>query len=148
MDQLQLLLRQAGTWDLGPFATVLASGQMSPWATQSKNRNKTLERTENSCMHARLGHVMDNKTQKGQKPQLPLLRSQEQKQDAAHAPCTRPHPRGLGRPPKPSLWRDPWTLPHIRNRLSPTSGVRKGTCYLFLLPPATAGTRIKPCLNS
>ena len=26
----QEAVRQAGTWDLGPFATVLASGQMSP----------------------------------------------------------------------------------------------------------------------
>ena len=29
-------LRQAGTWNLGPFATVLAPGQTSPQATEYK----------------------------------------------------------------------------------------------------------------
>ena len=44
-------------------------------------------------MHGQLGQIMDNKIQKDQKAQLPLLKSLEQKQGTAHAPCTHHHQR-------------------------------------------------------
>ena len=33
---MKMVLRQAGTWDLGPSAAVLAPGQMSPGAAEFK----------------------------------------------------------------------------------------------------------------
>ena len=40
----KLILRQAGTWDLGPFTAVLAPGQTSPQAAEHK-----LQGTKNSA---------------------------------------------------------------------------------------------------
>lgn len=34
---MKMVLRQAGTWDLGPFAAVLEPGQMSPGAAEYKD---------------------------------------------------------------------------------------------------------------
>ena len=51
-------------------------------------------------MHVQLWQILDNKIQRDQKTQLPLLKSQEQKrggeqkQGTAHAPCTQHHQRG------------------------------------------------------
>ena len=97
-----LKLKQAGTWDLGPFAAVLAPGQTSPQATDAK----TLWGTKNNCVHVQLGQILDKKLQKDQKAQLPLLNSWERKQGTAHAPCTQHH-RRVGRPPK-SQWSLAW----------------------------------------
>ena len=41
--------------------------------------------TRNSCMNVQLGQILEKKIQKGQKTQLPLLKSWEQKQGTAHA---------------------------------------------------------------
>ena len=45
-------------------------------------------------MHVQLGQILDNKIQKDQKAQPPILKSREQKQGTAHAPCTQHHQRG------------------------------------------------------
>lgn len=59
----------------------------------------------------RLGQVTDSKIQvKIGKTQLPLLKTQEQKQGPACAPCT-PHQQRVCRPPKPPLQPAPWTHP-------------------------------------
>ena len=81
-------MRQAGTWNLGPFAAMLAPGQ----------NTKKLQGTKNNCVHVQLGQIMDKKIQKDQKSQLPLLKSGEQKQGTAHAPCTQHHRRGKQTP--------------------------------------------------
>ena len=44
LKEEKLILSQAGTWDLGPFAAVLAPGQTSPQAAEYK-----LEGTKNSA---------------------------------------------------------------------------------------------------
>ena len=49
---------------------------------------------------------------------------------SGHTPTLTPY-KEQARPPTPA----------------PTSPVTKGTCYLFLLPFAAAGSPIKPCLN-
>ena len=100
-------------------------------------------------MHVQLGQIMDNKIQKDQKN--PTATSEElgaktgcqgQNQGTAHAPCTQHHQRVVGKPPKSSLWPDPWTHPYchpIRKQLAPPHlppwGASKGNCYLFLRPP-------------
>jgi len=61
--------------------------------------------------------------------------------------------RGAGEPPKPHFWPDPWMPlppPHARNKLTtphPGEQVSKGTCCLFSVPDAAAGTVIKTCLK-
>ena len=40
-----IAVRQAGTWDLGPYTGVLAPGQMSPPATKYKGNYKRLKIT-------------------------------------------------------------------------------------------------------
>ena len=44
--------------------------------------------TRNNHMHVQLGQILEKKIQKGQKTQLLLLKSQEQKLDTAHASYT------------------------------------------------------------
>ena len=44
--------------------------------------------TRNNRMHVPLGQILEKKIQKGQKTQLPLLKSREQKQDTVHASST------------------------------------------------------------
>ena len=56
-------------WDLGPFATVLAPGQMSPRATKYKDAIKGLKQNKTK-LHTRVVGV---------NTQLPLLKGQEQK---------------------------------------------------------------------
>ena len=64
-------------WDLGPFAAVLAPGQMSP---QAQNIKK-LKETKNNCVYGQLDQfwTKDTKRQIAQ-----LLKSQEQKQGIMH----------------------------------------------------------------
>ena len=70
-------------------------------------------------MHAQLGHILENKIQKDQKAQLPLLKSQEQKQgirSKSRVLCM-PHAvnstKGVGRPPKPPLQPNALTRPYL-----------------------------------
>ena len=104
-----------------------------------------------------LGQITDNKIQKDQKTQLLLLKSQEQKQCVGresrvlHMPPAHNTTKGVGRPPKPTLQPNPRhtpTLTPYKEPARPPGGASKGTCYLFLLPPAAAGAPIKPCLIS
>ena len=64
---------------------------------------------------------------------------QEQKQGTAHAPCTQHH-KEVGKTLKPLSCLTPGhtpTLTPYKEPAHPVSGVSQGTCYLFLLPPAT-----------
>ena len=80
-------------------------------------------------MHVQLGQIMDNKVQKDQKSQLPLLRIRAQKQGVRsksrvlRMPAALNTTKGVGRPPKLPLRPDPWThplpSPHIRNQFTP-----------------------------
>ena len=59
-----VLLKQAGTWDLGPSAVVAAKfplRQTSPRATKYK---ETVCGIKNDCIHAQLGQIMRKKIQK------------------------------------------------------------------------------------
>ena len=84
-------IRQAGTWD--PLLQCL---HLDKPLLQQQNTKK-LQGTKNNCLCVQLGQIMD-KIQKDQKKkektQLPLLKSREQKQGTAHAPCTQHHQRG------------------------------------------------------
>ena len=65
-------LRQAGTWDLEPFAVELAPGQTSPQITKYK---ETTSDSKYLCDCA-VGAISGQKIQKDQKLQLPILKSQ------------------------------------------------------------------------
>ena len=84
-----------------------------------------------------LGEILDNKIQKDQKPQLSLLRSREQKQGTARAPCTF---KGVGNPPKPAP--QPHPIEGTSSSLSVFSGSKQGN-LLFSLPPAAVGAPVK-----
>ena len=101
-------------------------------------------------MHAQLGQIMDNKTQKDQKN--PTATSEEPGAKAGY--CTCPlltaqlkgwvnhlsYPSGLT--PGPTLTLTPYEEPACL-----CQGTSKETRYFFPLPSPAAGTPIKPCLN-
>ena len=91
-----LLLGRLGTWD-----PLLQCYNAYTWKNFSSNKiliqrdEKRLKIT--ACRQ--LGEIIDNKIQKEQKSQLPLLRSWKQKEclgsfGSTHAPCTHHHQRG------------------------------------------------------
>ena len=136
-------MRQAGTWDLGPFSVVLQCLHLDITLFQQQSTKK-LHGTKNNCVHVQLGQIQDQRNkQTNKKNQFPLLKSLEQrlgvrsKSRVLHTPH---HLRG-GQNTAPTL------IPH-KDQAHPTQGVNnKGTCYLFLLPTAAAGVPRKPCLN-
>ena len=77
-------------WDL-TLCSVLVPGQMSSWATKYKEK---FHGTKSSCLHAQLGQIVDKKDTKRPKTQLPLLKSQEQKQGTTHPLCIQQHQGG------------------------------------------------------
>ena len=144
-----LLLRQAGTWD-----PLLQSLHLDKHLHQQQNTKK-LWVTENNCVHMQLGQIKDNKIQKDQKPSCHFWRagSKNRVLGAKAGNCACPLHTTL-----PNGWAD-----HLSHSAGPTPGpaptltpckepprpprrMSRGTCYLFSLPPAAAGTPIKPCL--
>ena len=79
-------MRQAGTWDLGPLAAVLATGQMSPGGEQNTKECKTLHTWA-------VWAIMNNKIQKGHKPTATSKVPGEKAGDCAWSLNTAP-PRG------------------------------------------------------
>ena len=66
-------------WDrLGPFATVLQCLHLDKPLLEQQNTKK-LHATKNNCVHTQLGQILDQKIQKDQKTQLPLLKNREEK---------------------------------------------------------------------
>ena len=110
------------------------------------------------CSWGKLWATIYKETKKN--PQLPLLKSREQKQGVGSKsrvlgmPSAHTTTKGVGRSPKPPLrptLDTPLPSPHIRNQLacplSPSERASKGNCYLFSLPPTAIGAPVKPCLN-
>ena len=113
-------MRQAGTWDLEPFAAVLAPGQMSP-SNKIQRNYKGLKIT--ACMYS-WGKLWTKRP----KIQLPFLKIWEQKQGTVHAPCTQHHLRGgqtTSATPLPQPLDTPLPSPPIRNQLAPSRWVSK-----------------------
>ena len=75
------------------------------------------------------GKFWTKDTKRPKKAQLPVLKSWEQKQGTAHAPCTQHH-KGVGKPPQPPLRPDSWIHPW---------GASKQWKLLFVLAPACCG---------
>ena len=75
-------LRQ--TWDLGPYAAVLAHGIL---LLQQQNTKK-LYGTKNNCVHAQLGWILDKGYKETQKPNHHIWKSLEKKQPTTvHSPA-------------------------------------------------------------
>ena len=85
-----------------------------------------------------------DKIQKDQNTQLPLLKSQKQKQGVRskkqhteHVPCTQHDQRG-GQTPKPPLWSGPGTHPYLHpdkeRAPSPSLGSEQGNVLLVFTP--------------
>ena len=127
------------TWDLRPFAAVLAPGQMFPWATKYK---ETIG-TEKNGIHDLLGQIMDKKIQKDQKS--PTANSEEpgekqgpgSKSRVLHMHPAHTTTKGVGKPPKPPLWPDLWTRPYphpIEGSSSSSLGSKEGNLLLVFTP--------------
>lgn len=90
-------------------------------------------------MRVQLGQSSDKRYKKTKKAQLPLLKSQEQKQGTAHVPCTQHRQRGgrtLRHPPAPPLD----TPPHPHQEAARLSlGREQGKLLLVLTLSAAAG---------
>ena len=145
-----MAVRQAETWDLGPFTAVQQCLYLDIPLFQQQSTKK-LHGTKNNCVHVQLGQIRTKETNK--QKQLPLLKSLEQRPEvrnksrALHlAPAHTTPPKGwekhLSRP-----LTQPLRSSHIRIRLAPLGVNNKGSCYLFLLPTAAAGAPRRPCLN-
>ena len=61
-----VILRKAGTWDLGSFAAMLQCLHLDKCLLEPQNTRK-LSKTKNNCLHAELGQILDGKIQKDQK---------------------------------------------------------------------------------
>ena len=102
---------QAGTWD-----PLLQCCNAYTWT------NIKLYGTKNNCKNVQLGQNYGQKIQRDRKTQLPLLKSQEQKQGVGtksrvlSMPPVHNTTRGVDNPPKPLLWPDPWTRPYPQPR--------------------------------
>ena len=94
------------------------------------------------------------KTERDQKPQLPVLKSLEYKNSVSgaktgywacplhtHTHTHTSHPFGLTPGQTSTL------TPHKEHSLTPPEPASKGNCCLFLLSPATTEPPTKPCLN-
>ena len=105
---------KAGTWDLHRSAWNWTNFSVS---NQIQRNYKGLKITV--CMCSWGNYEQDTQRPKSQ---LPLLRSLEQKQGTAHAPCTQHHP-GDGQTTSATPPARPLDLPlpshHIRNQLAP-----------------------------
>ena len=66
-------------------------------------------------------------------------RYREQKRGTTHAPA-HTTTKGVGRPPKPRLWPDPYKERDCPPHTHLGEPASKVTCCLFSLPPAMAGT--------
>lgn len=92
-----MTVRRAGTWDPWLQRLHLDSRLLQQQST------KKLSGTKNNYVHEQLGQIT-GKIQRDQKAQLLLLKSREQKQGTSGYTT-----EGVGKPPKPPLWPDPWT---------------------------------------
>ena len=103
--------RQAGTWD-----PLLQRLPLDKRLTEQKKKKKKKQRnykglkiTVKACTPS-WGKLWTTRDKKTKKTQLPLLRSQEKKQDVeikSWVLCMSPEhntTKGMGRPPKPPLW--------------------------------------------
>ena len=110
--QPHLLDTTARTRDrLGPGAWApLLQGLHLDTRLLQQQHTKKLQGTKNNCACA-AGANYGQKDTKPPKTQLPLLKSQEQKQGPAHAPCTQHHLRG-GQTTSASPPAEPWTPPY------------------------------------
>ena len=112
-------LRQAGT---EAFAAVLAPGH----ASSTQQSTKKPYGAKNNCVWAG-GVNSGQKIQRDQKTQQPLLKNLELKQGVGNK----------SRVLSMTLHSTP-PSPNMKNKLTPTQGASKGTCYLLSVSPAAA----------
>ena len=134
---------------------MLAPEQTSPQAIKYKQTVKRLKTT--MCMHS-WGKLW-RRYKKKKKTESVTASSEEpgakagtweQKQCTVCAPSIQHHQRGgqiTSAIPLPQPLDTSLPSSHRRNQLAPPLGASMGNCYLFLLPTATTGPPIKPCLN-
>ena len=80
-------------WDLGPFAAVLQCLHLDKRLLEQQNKRNYKGVKITACMLS-WGNLWTRRYKKTKKTQLPLLKSWEQKQGTAHAPCTHHQQRG------------------------------------------------------
>ena len=126
--------------DLGPFAAVLQCSKLDIPLLEQQNTSK-LYRTENNCVQAWLGQIMDPEDMKRPKhptttfeePGGKKIGCQEQKQGTMHALCTQHHQFSSVHFSR-SVVSDslqPHGLQHARPLCpSPTPGVYSNSCPL------------------
>ena len=127
-----------GTWD--PLLQCLHLDK--PLHLLMQQNMKKLYGTKSNCVLVQLGQIMDNKVQKDQKTQLPLLKSGS-KSRVLHMPLAHNTTKAVGKPPKPPLWPYPRTCPYPH----PIWGTSSPPSLGASSPAAAAGVPIKPCLN-
>ena len=59
-------MRQAGTWDLGPFSVVLQCLHLDITLFQQQSTKK-LHGTKNNCVHVQLGQIQDQRNKQTNK---------------------------------------------------------------------------------
>ena len=105
-----MLLRQAGTWDLGPFAAVITPEQRSPRAAKETKGRKIA-----ACLHS-WGKLWTSY----KKTKNPMAISEKPGAKTGYITCPREHhmphvpdtTKGVGEPPKLFPWPHLWTRPY------------------------------------
>lgn len=114
-------IRQAGTWDMGPGILCPSSCNACTRTNISTNKIQRNYKGLKITVYMESWGKLWARRHKNLKTQLQLFKSREQNRVLCISlACTTT--KGVGRPPKPPLWPDPWTCPlpstHIRNQLT------------------------------
>ena len=146
-------------WDrLGPgtlcfSAAQLAGGHTSPLGTKLKKKKK-LYGFKSNCTHASVKVNSVQKTQRGQKPQLPFLKGLEEEQGVRSKsranPYTQHHVRG-GQTTQDTPWPHRWIHLHPHpiwgTSLSSFREQASGGPYCLFSLPSAANKALPECLS-
>ena len=143
-------------WGLGPSAALLQCLQLNSPLHELQNRKKLgLKITVCLCSW---GKLWSKDTKRPKKPNCHFWRARSKNRElvakAGYCACplhTTP-PKGWTNDPSHPSGQTPGYIPTLipyKEQACPHFGkwASKGTCYLFLPPPATARAPVKPCLN-
>ena len=147
-------LRQAGTWD--PLLQCYTACRRTHLSLRNKikKKKKKLYGFKSNCTHASVKVNSVQKTQRGQKPQLPFLKGLEEEQGVRSKsranPYTQHHVRG-GQTTQDTPWPHRWIHLHPHpiwgTSLSSFREQASGGPYCLFSLPSAANKALPECLS-
>ena len=145
-----LILRQA--WNPGLFDAVLQCLHLDIPLLDEQNTEKLLGLNITACMcNWDKFWIQKIQSVKKKKPNCYFWGALEQNQGTVLPPA-HTTTKGVGKPPKPPFWPDPWSHPHPHQHKEqacpPPPGVSKqGDLWFVLTPSCCSRAPLKPCLD-